>query len=51
MDTIRYCSSNTSSFDTNAFDLKNMGVYGPNRHSMMANLDKWILKDALMTTH
>ncbi len=41
-----------TSFDTggdvDALDLKNMGVYGPNRHSMLANLDTWILKDAMM---
>lgn len=36
-----------------ALDLKNMGVYGPNRHSILANLDMWILKDAVnvMTRH
>lgn len=35
-------------------DLRNMGVYGPNRHSALAQLDMWILKDAvnaLMTLH
>lgn len=46
MKTISY-SSNASFESDDALDLRKMGVYGPNRHSILANLDKWILKDAV----
>lgn len=51
MKTISY--SNASFESDDVLDLRKMGVYGPNRHSILANLDKWILKDAvnaMMTT-
>lgn len=46
METISYSNASFEASD-DVLDLRKMGVYGPNRHSMLANLDRRILKDAV----